>query len=122
MAVRTITVRTAADGSFTYERAGFRAIIRAIEVQLGGAPNALTTPDIDITDDTYSVSILSVDGVAADTVYRPSSFLQDDGGDDAALVGTAMKGATNAVCMGTLKVVVAGGGDTKRGRIVILYD
>jgi hypothetical protein len=117
LSVRTITIRTAADGSFTYERS-FRGTIRALELQLGD----LSTPDIDVTDDTYSKSFLSVNGVAADTVYFPSEFLEAADGTSAALVGTAMKGATAAVCMGVLKVAVTGGGDTKRGRLVVLYD
>lgn len=121
MSVRTITIRTAADGSFTYERS-FRGTIRALELQLGSGGTALSTPDIDVTDDTYSKSFLSVNGVASDTVYFPSEFLEADDGTSAALVGTGMKGATAAVCMGVLKVVVTGGGDTKRGRLVVLYD
>lgn len=117
MSVRTITIRTDAAGAFTYERA-FRGVIKALELQLGD----LSTPDIDVTDDTYSKSFLSVNGVAASTVYYPSEFLQGADGSADALVGTAMKGATAAVCMGVLKVAVTGGGDTKRGRLVVLYD
>lgn len=114
--VRTIHVKTASDGSFTYERV-LRGVIDAIEVLVGD----LSTPDIDITDDTYSKSFLSVDGVSADTVYYPSEFLMAADATTAALVGTGMKGASAAVCVGTLKVVVAGGGDTKKGEIRVLY-
>jgi hypothetical protein len=117
VSIKRIFVRTAADGSFTYERS-FRAKINAIEFQIGD----LSTPDIDITDDTYSVTFLSVNGVAADTVYRPSQFLQAADGTDAALVGTAMKGATAAVCMGVLKVAITGAGDTKRGEVILHYE
>ncbi len=116
MSVKNISVRTDPSGDFTYERL-FRGVILAIEVDTGD----LSTPDIDITDDTYSLTFLSVNGVAADAVYFPSEFLQDSGGDPDALVGTAMKGAFPAVCMGVLKIVVAGGGDTKSGKIRILY-
>ena len=115
--VRTVTIRTAADGTFTHTRA-LRGIIRAIEVQIGD----LSTPDIDVTDDTYSQSFLSVNGVAADTTYYPSTFLMAAVGTTAALVGTAMKAAGPAVCMGLLKVAVTGGGDTKTGHIKFLYD
>lgn len=115
--VRTVTIRTAADGSFTNSRV-LRGIIRAITVELG----TLSTPDIDVTDDTYSQTFLSVNGVAADTTYYPSTFLQAADGTDAALVGTGVKGAGPAVCMGALKVVVTGAGDTKVGHIRFLYD
>jgi hypothetical protein len=96
--VRTITVRTAAEGTFSYERV-LRGEIRAVEVQLGSGDTALTTPDVDITDDTYGTSILSEDGIAADSVYFPE-----------------------AVCMGALRVEVTGAGADKRGRIRVLYD
>lgn len=117
MALKTIIIRTDSGGDFTYERA-FRGVIRALELQLGD----LSTPDIDVTDDTYAKSFLSVNGVAADTVYFPSQFLEAADGTTAALVGTGMKGAAAAVCMGVLKVVVSGGGDTRRGHLVVLYD
>lgn len=117
MSVKTISIRTAADGSYTYER-NFKGVIHAIELVIGD----LSTPDIDVTDDDYSKTLLSVNGVAADTMWLPSDFLQAADATTAALVGTGMKGATGAVVMGTLKVAITGGGDTKRGRVNILYS
>jgi len=117
MSVKTISIRTAADGSYSWERV-FRGTIRAIEFQVGD----LSTPDIDITDEDHTLTLLSVNGVAADTVYYPSTFLEASDGTSAALVGTAMKGATAFPFIGTLKVAVSGGGDTKTGKVVILYD
>jgi hypothetical protein len=117
MSQKSVFVRTAADGSFTWQRS-FKGTIRAIEFLVGD----LSTPDIDVTDDTYSLSFLSVNGVAADTVYFPSEFLMAADGTTAALVGTAMKGAAPATCMGVLKVAITGAGDTKSGRVNILYD
>ncbi len=117
MSVKTVFIRTAADGSYTWARA-FKGKINAIEFVIGD----LSTPDIDVTDATYSKTFLSVNGVAADTMYLPSDFLQAADASTAALVGTAMKGATEAVCMGVLTVAITGGGDTKRGRVNILFD
>ncbi len=115
MSVKTILIRTAADGSYTYSR-NFKGLINAIEVQLGDSPTALSTPDVDVTDDTYSLSVLSVNGVAADTVYQPTIVLGDtDGSSSASAVGPA-------AVMGVLKVAVTGAGDTKRGRIYIHYS
>lgn len=116
MSTKTVFVKTAADGSFTWSR-NFRGVIDAIEFQIGD----LSTPDIDVTDDTYSLTFLSVNGVAADSVYFPSEFLMAADGTTAALVGTAMKGASAAVCMGVLKIAITGAGDTKRGRVIIQY-
>jgi len=117
MSQKSVFVRTAADGSFTWQRS-FKGTIRAIEFVIGD----LSTPDIDVTDDTYSLSLLSVNGVAASTVYYPSTFLAAGDGTTAALVGTGMKGATTATVMGVLKIVITGAGDTKSGRVNILYD
>jgi hypothetical protein len=112
---KTIFIRTDGTGAYTWER-NFQAVILGIEVQLGD----LSTPDIDITDDTYSTSFLSVDGLAADAAYFPGNWLEADTGSPLEDNSTQMAGP--AVCMGVLKVVVTGGGDTKRGRIVILYN
>lgn len=117
MSVKTIFIKTSAGGAYTYER-NFKAAIRAIELEIGD----LSTPDIAVSDDTYSKSILSVAGVAASTRYVPSAFLEAADGTTAALVGTGMKGAGPAICMGVLKVAVTGGGANKRGRLNILYD
>ena len=113
---KTIFIRTDASGDFTWER-NFQQVIHAFELQLGD----LSTPDIDITDDTYSQTFLSVNGVAADTAYYPATKLQTSGGADFD-IGTGLDAAGPAVCMGVLKVVVAGGGDTKKGRLVVLYS
>ena len=117
MSVKVVNIRTAADGSFSWERE-FQGTIRAIEFLIGD----LSTPDIDVTDETYSQTFLSVNGVAANTTYYPNTFLTAADGTTAALIGTGMKGAAPATCMGVLKVAISGGGDTKRGRVNILYD
>jgi hypothetical protein len=117
MSVKQVSVRTAADGSFTWERA-FKGVIHAIEFDIGD----LSTPDIDVTDDTYSLSFLSVNGVAVDTVYFPSTALMAADGTTAALAGTGMKGMSPAVCAGVLKIVITGAGDTKRGKVNIIYS
>lgn len=114
MSVKTILVRTDNAGAYTYERA-FKGIIHAVEVLLGDAPNALSTPDVDVTDDTYSITVLSVNGVAADTMYQPTAALGDTD-------GTSSTDAFGPIAvMGVLKVAVTGAGDTKRGRINIIY-
>jgi len=117
MSVKQVSIRTAADGSYTYTRA-FKGTIRAIEILIGD----LSTPDIAITDDTYATNILTLTGISASGVHRPSAFLEAADGTTAALVGTAMKGATAISIMGVLKIAVTGAGDTKRGTINILYD
>lgn len=113
---KTIFVRTDGAGAFSWER-NFQHVILGIEVQLGD----LSTPDIDITDDTYSATFLSVNGLAADAAYFPGANLTNSAGT-ALQAGTSIDSNGPAVCMGVLKVVVSGGGDTKKGKIVVLYD
>lgn len=117
MSVKTISIRTDGAGAYAWERA-FTGTIRAISLEIGD----LSTPDFDVTDEDHSLTLISVNGVAADTVYYPSTFLEAADGTTAALVGTAMKGATAFPVIGTLKVAVSGAGDTKTGKVRILYD
>jgi len=50
MSQKSVFVRTNASGDFTWQRS-FKGTIRAIEFVIGD----LSTPDIDVTDDTYSL-------------------------------------------------------------------
>jgi hypothetical protein len=92
MSVKTIKVVTAVDGSFTWELP-FKGTVRAVEVDTGD----LSTPDIAITDGIYGTSVYTATGLASDAVA-----------------------AMEVKVMGTLKVAVTGGGDTKSGRINLL--
>lgn len=114
MSTKTIFIRTAADGTFTYER-NFKGVIDGIELIIG----TLSTPDIDITDDTYGISFLSLNGVAADAAYYPGNWLMSDAA--VPLEDNSTQMAAPAVCMGVLKVAVTGGGNTLKGRVTILY-
>jgi len=121
MNAKVINIHTATDGTFTWQGA-FHGKIHALELLLGSGGSALSTPDIDVTEDNHSVSFLSVNGVASDTVYYPSTFVEAADGTTAALVGTGMKAAVSAICIGVLKVAVTGGGDTKRGKLKVYWD
>ena len=119
MSVKTIFLRTDASGDYTYER-NFKGRIYALEFVVGD----LSTPDIDVTDDTYSKTFLSVDGVSSDTVYPIGTALVTSAGAavDALSTGDTVGVYGPAICMGVLKVVISGGGDTKKGRLNVLYD
>ena len=95
MSTKEIRVRTASDGTYTYER-DFRGVVRAVEVLLGD----LSTPDVAVTDGTYGTSVYSGSALAVDT----------------------KSGLLNVVVMGTLKVAVTGGGDTKKGWVNVLVE
>lgn len=117
--IKTIFLRTDSSGDYTWERS-FKGAIHALEFQIGD----LSTPDIDVTDDTYSVTFLSVNGVSSDTVYPIATAKVASTGSaiDALSTGDTVGVYGPAICMGVLKVVISGGGDTKRGRLVVLYD
>ena len=109
--LRRVDVLTDSSGNFTSEEV-FRGTVEAIEVKIG----TLSTPDIDITDGVYGTSLLSVNGVAANTLYRPGIQLQDDSG--AGIVGAY----ASPPIFGTLKVVVTGAGNAKSGTIDLLFS
>lgn len=94
MSTRQVYVRTIADGTYTYERA-MRGTVKAVEVKVG----TLTTPDIAITDGIYGTAIYSGTGLSVDAVTP-----------------------VDVAVMGTLKVVVTGAGDTKKGNVNVLVE
>jgi hypothetical protein len=116
MSVKQISIRTAANGSYTYERA-FEGVVYGIELQIG----TLSTPDIDVSDGVYLQSLLSVNGVAADTMWQPGRNLQNAAGT-ALQAGSSINSDAPSAIMGTLKVEITGAGDTKRGTVRILYQ
>lgn len=110
MNTKTIVVETDASGDFTYERR-LAGVVKGIAVDVGD----LSTPDIDITDGVWTTSILSVNGVAADTIYQP--VVAAVGTDGVAITGQYVSPAI----FGSLKIVVAGGGASKTGTIRLLF-
>lgn len=120
MSVKRIFIRTNGSGAYTYQRP-FRGVIHGIEIKIG----TLSTPDVAITDDTYSKTILSVTGVAADTRYTPSVNLQTSAGASADVSdesGVNVQALGPAICMGDLKIAVTGAGNGTSGEVVILYS
>jgi hypothetical protein len=95
VSTKRIRVRTATDGTYTYERA-MSGTVRAVEVQVGD----LSTPDVAVTDGVYGTAVYSASGMAAD----------------------AKSALLDVVVMGTLKVAVTGAGDTKRGWVNVLVE
>lgn len=84
----------------------------AIEVELG----SLETPDITITDEPSGRSLLAKTGLAADAHYVMSA--QQQKAD-----GTNLTGAFGPpVITGRVHVAIAGGGDTKTGRLVLIVN
>src|ERR1051326_8815764 len=102
MFLKRIGITTDSAGDFTYARV-FRGTVLGIAVTVGD----LETPSIAVTDGVYLTSLLNVASLAADAKYQPAVAVQDDSGGD-------ISGAYAApVIMGSLKVEVSGGGDTK---------
>lgn len=110
MSLRTVLVNTDANGDFTYERELF-GTIRAISLDIG----TLETPDVTVTDGILSTPVLTLTGATTDAVYQPAIELVDDTN-----AGTGTFG--QIAVMGTLKVVVSGGGATKHGRLMFLVE
>ena len=106
--IRTVNVMTDADGDFETTVA-YRGQLVAVKVELGD----LSTPDLDIDDGDRS--LLSVNAIAADAVYHPTT--PDTDPTD----GTAGTSFVSPAVFGGLTVTVAGGGATKTGKIKLLF-
>lgn len=108
---KTFYVTTAADGSWTGAYA-VRGQLIGVAVEVGD----LSTPDIDVTDETFDtpISLLSVNGIAADAVYYPQVTSTDPSD------GTAGDTFFAPGIFGRVQVAVSGAGDTKHGLIHLL--
>lgn len=87
-------------------------ILRRIDFSLG----TLSTPDLDITDEDSGVVVLSVDGLSADDQFFPTVLGTTSAGADLAGAGLAFP------VMGRLQIEVSGGGASKSGGLLILYE
>lgn len=108
---KTVPLTTSAGGAAS-ATIRFYGMLHAVAVRIGTS----STPDVDVTDQLTGTSILSVNGVAADTLYQPRVLVQDtDGADIAATY------APPAV-LGALSIDVTGGGATKDLAVVLLFE
>jgi hypothetical protein len=109
---KSVPITTAADGSdVTTVRAG-GILLHAVRVELG----TLDTPDITIKEQPANTTILAVTGVAADGTYYPSILEQTSAGSNITGAGVPVP------VYDRLEVTIAGGGDTKTGRLILLYE
>lgn len=86
--------------------------IHAIRIELG----TLETPDITITEDPSTDSILALTGVAASVTKYPTVLGQTSAGANIAGAAVAFP------VYDRIKIVTAGGGDTKTGRVILLLE
>jgi len=110
--VKSVPIVTAADGSATVTVRAGGVVIRAIRVELG----TLSTPDFTITEQPGNTGILAVAGVAADGTYYPTVLADNASGVDVVGAGLAIP------VYDRIQIVVAGGGDTKTGRLIFLLE
>lgn len=111
MMTRVISIETDGSGDFTWERR-LVGVVEALAFDTGD----LSTPDLTVTDGVFLTDILDVTAVAADTVYRPVGPVVDNDG-----VAIADVYQPYAV-MGSLKVVISGGGASKTGTLKVLFQ
>jgi hypothetical protein len=111
LAIKSVPIITDGTGAASATVRGV-CVVRCIDFELG----TLSTPDIDITDDPVGTVMLSVDGVNADTRYVPTILGTDDAGADVA--GAALPFPV----MSRIQIDITGGGASKAGRLVFLYE
>jgi hypothetical protein len=109
---KSVPIVTAADGSASVDVRAGGLILHAIRVELG----TLDTPDITVKEQPANTTIIAVAGVAADATYYPSVLSDDASGADVA--GAAVP----VPVYDRLEVTVAGGGNAKTGRLILLYE
>lgn len=85
-------------------------------VGLGIRLGTLTTPDVAVTDGLTGAEVYSDTGLVADTRVIPRVLVQDASGSDIAAT------YDKPVITGTLHVAITGGGATKTGELVIVYE
>lgn len=97
--------------------------VAAADVRIGGGlllsvaleKGTLETPDIDLTDEPAGVSLLSVDGVAADTRWNLGTLAQKADGTNSTTY-------RSVPVFGRIHVAVTGAGSVKTGRLVFLIE
>jgi hypothetical protein len=91
--------------------------------QIGFDIGTLSTPDIDVTLELTDVSatVLSVNGVSADTMYLPRHPVDTPAGASLPYLSEGSYVSAPHVCDGRrTKVVLSGAGDTKTGTLYLI--
>lgn len=118
MSVRKKTISIDTDGTGAYSTTFYATgILYAVALDLGD----LSTPDLDITD-TWgdNTVLLSVNGVAADTIWHLGTKVQDSTGGDADNDGGDLY--TAPAVFERLLIEVTGGGASKHGSLVLMMQ
>lgn len=110
--IKSVPIVTAADGSASVDVRAGGLILRAVRVEVG----TLSTPDFAITEQPGNTAILSVAAVAADTTYYPSVLSDNASGVDVVGAGVPIP------VFDRIQILVSGAGDTKTGRVILLYE
>jgi hypothetical protein len=112
IAVKSVPLVTdgSGDAQATVRAGGI--VLQRIDVEIG----TMTTPDVDITEEDAGTVILSVNALAADATYYPTFEGTDSTG--AAVTGSAVP----VVVRDRIQIVVASGGASKSGRVVLTYE
>jgi len=108
---KVISIETDGAGAFATDVRVYGKI-HALALRLGD----LVTPDLTVEDYLSGAPVLAVTGVAASKRWQPRVLVQDEDGADIAATYDA------PFATGRLSVVVAGGGATKSGELVIVFE
>ena len=112
MNTRQLTMTTNAAGAYSAD-IKTPGKIYAVSLVLGD----LSTPDLSCTDLLTGEVILAKTGIAATTRFQPQ-VVNNLNSDGSAL---ASPNYDEPVCLGTMHVAIAGGGDKKTGTLYVTY-
>lgn len=108
----SVPIVTASDGTDQSTVNLGEVLLHAIRLELG----TLSTPDITVTEEPIGDTILGVLAQAADKTWYPSVLGTDAAGADIA------EAARPYPVYDRIQVAIAGGGNVKTGRLILLYE
>lgn len=117
MALRTYQVALLTDGAGAQSKA---ITAPGKIVAVGLVIGSLSTPDVTLTDDLTGGAIFAKASIASSGIWQPKVVAVSVA---AAALNTAGDVAYDSpACLRALRIVVAGGGDTKAGTLYVLVE
>lgn len=123
MKTRVLTGTTSAGGDLTVnDTLSILGELYAIEFVQGTLDNAATdvTVSVQSTESGVALTLLTLTNVTASGMYHVRHLAHGEAG--AALTGTAGGDRVKPLINGTLRMVVAQGGNAKTGGVVVYYE
>lgn len=111
MTAKVVSIATDGAGAASLD-VRLYGVIHAVALRLG----TLSTPDIEILDYLTSTPVVAVAGVAANTIWYPRIAVSEADGTPVADIWDRIAAS------GSVRINITGGGASKSGEIVLIYE